>query len=290
MKLLLKVNVVLIVVFLLALALSHQIAARLLQEDAHGEIEATARLIMESAAAVRSYTSAQITPILSPQMRSAFLPQMVAAYSAVEYFTNLRQRYPDYAYKEALLNPTNPRDRAVNWEVRVVNQLREEGSDTSELIGERESASGKTLYLARPIQIRDEQCLACHGRAADAPPSVLARYGTRNGFGWPLGEVIGAQIVSVPFETPLNRTNATLRGFEYMLVGTFVCLFLAINILLVTLVVQPMRKLAAHADAVSLGNLNAPDFSDGSSDEIAALGVSFNRLRISLEKALKDPH
>jgi HAMP domain-containing protein len=287
MKLLLKVNVVLIVVFLLALALSHQIAARLLQENARGEIEDRARFIMESTTAVRSYTSAQISPILS--MHSEFLPQSIAAYSAVEYFTNLRQKYPDYAYKEALLNPTNPRDRAVNWEVRVVNQFRD-SSDTGELIGERESASGKTLYLARPLEIRDEQCLACHGRAADAPPSVLARYGSRNGFGWQVGDVIGARIVSVPFETLLGRTNATLRGFVYMLVGTFVCLFLAINILLVTLVTRPIRKLAAHANEVSLGNLNAPDFRAGSSDEIAALGLSFNRLRTSLEIALKNPH
>ena len=40
-----------------------------------------------------------------------FLPQSLPAYAATEIFSTLRQQHPEYSYKEAVLNPTNPRDR-----------------------------------------------------------------------------------------------------------------------------------------------------------------------------------
>lgn len=285
MKLLLKVNIVMVLVFLAGLGASYTVANRLLQDNARAEIQENARIMMESALAVRTYTSKQINPLLKTQMRYQFLPQSVAAYSATEYFNNLRQKFPDYAYKEATLNPTNPRDRAVEWEVDVVNHFRENG-DVKELVGEREGGTGKTLYLARPLRIMDPACLDCHSSVAAAPQTVIDKYGSANGFGWQLKDVVGAQIVSVPYELSLKRANATLKNFVYLLVGLFLFLFLAVNILLALLVVRPVRKLASIADQVSKGNMDAADFPSGAGDEIATLGASFNRMRRSLVEAL----
>ena len=75
---------------------------------------------MGAALAVRGYTSKQIKPQLELQLMRAFLPQSVPAYAATEMFNTLRQQHPEYTYKEATLNPTNPRDRAVEW--RTVNR------------------------------------------------------------------------------------------------------------------------------------------------------------------------
>ena len=285
MKLLLKINLVLIVVFLIGLVVSYQVADQLLQEHARSEVEANARMVMESVTAVRAYTNTEIGPILSAQTMKEFLPQSVAAYSAIEVFTNFRQGFPDFSYKEAMLNPTNPRDRAVSWEVHVVNYFRA-NDDATELLGERDSGTGKALYLASPIRIRSEKCLACHGKATEAPQAVLARYGSRNGFGWQFGDIVGAQIVSVPYELPLKHARATLTRFTSLLVGLFSLLFLAVNILLITLVVRPLRTLTLLAEQVSLGNMDAPDFPSVGRDEVAALGVSFNRLRTSLRLAM----
>jgi HAMP domain-containing protein len=287
MRLLLKVNVVLLIVFLIGLAVSYQVADRLLQENARSEIQGNARIMMESALAVRTYTLKQINPLLKTQIRYRFLPQSVSAYSANEYFKLLRQKFPDYTYKEATLNPTNLRDRAVDWEVDVVNHFRE-NADAKELIGERDTAIGKTLYLARPLRINDEACLVCHSSVAAAPPTMIDTYGTANGFGWQLKDVVGAQIVTVPYGLSLQRANAALKSFVYLLVGLFLFMFLAVNILLTTLVVRPVLKLAAIADQVSLGNMAAPEFPAKSGDEVSALGVSFNRLRITVRKALKE--
>jgi protein-histidine pros-kinase len=42
------------------------------------------------------------------------------------------------------------------------------------------------------------------------------------------------------------------------------------------------------ADAVSLGKLDLPEYVVKGSDEIASLSASFNRMRRSLEEALKE--
>jgi HAMP domain-containing protein len=285
MRLLLKINAVLIVVSLIGLALSYRVADRLLQENARSEIQGNARLLVESALAVRTYTNKQINPLLKTQSRYGFLPQRVAAYSAKEYFNNLRQKFPDYTYREATLNPTNLADRADDWEAEVVRHFRD-NADVKELIGERDTAVGRTLYLARPIRIGDEACLECHSSVAAAPQSMLDKYGTANGFGWQLKDVVGAQIVSVPYAVPVQRANAALSSFVRVLVGLFVFLFVVGNILMTTLVVRPVVKLSTIADQVSKGNMDAPEFPAKGGDEIAALGVSFNRLRISLRKAI----
>jgi len=284
-KLLLKINIVLVVVFLIALAASYTVAQRLLLDNARLEIRDNARIMMESAKAVRLYTNLQIAPLLSTQMRYKFLPQSVPSYSATEYFNYLRKSFPEYAYKEATLNPTNPRDRAVDWEVDVVNHFRQDGV-TKELLRERNAATGKTLYLARPLRIEDPACLACHSAVDKAPQTMIDHYGSANGFGWQLQDVVGAQIVSVPYDLPMQRANGALRGFVYLLIGSFMFLFVTVNVCLILLVLRPVRKLAAIADEVSLGNMNAPQFLTQGNDEITALGKSFTRLRRSLDEAL----
>ena len=286
MRLLFKINIVMVIVFLVGLAAAYTVADRLLQQNARAEIKDNARIMMESALAVRTYTSKQINPLLKTQMRYQFLPQSVAAYSATEYFNNLREKYPDYSYKEATLNPTNPRDRAVDWEVDVVNYFRQD-SDAKEVFGERDTATGKRLYLARPLRISDAACLECHSSVDAAPQTVKDKYGSANGFGWQLHDIVGAQIVSVPYDLPLKRAHAVLKNFVYLLVGLFLFLFLLLNALLSLLVVRPVRRLASIADEVSTGNMDAPDFPSKGGDEISVLGTSFNRMRRSLVEAMK---
>ena len=120
MKLLVKFNLALFIIFAIAFLAVGFVTNRLLQRNAKAEILENARIIMETALAVRSYTNTQIKPLLETQMKYSFLPQSVPAYSANEYFNQLRKKFPDYSYKEATLNPTNPINRATDWEADIV--------------------------------------------------------------------------------------------------------------------------------------------------------------------------
>ena len=180
MGLRLKFNLALLFVFALGFAGSGYLSYNLLHKNAREEVLRNAGVMMEAALSMRQYTVSQVRDKLV-QKEDEFLPQTVPAFAATEMMNQLRKKYPDYAYKEAALNPTNPRDRAVGWEADVVNQFRKEVRP--EISGTRVSESGLSLYLARPFQIKDQACLSCHTTPEMAPAAMVTRYGRDNGFG-----------------------------------------------------------------------------------------------------------
>ena len=144
MKLIVKFNLVLSAIFAVAFVLSGWFTHNLLQRNAMAEIQENARIMIDSASAVRSYTSTQIKPLLKNQMTYTFMPQSVSAYSANEYFKLLRKKYPEYSYKEATLNPTNPGDRATDWEADIVRMFRQY-PERKELVDQRDTPAGKAV-------------------------------------------------------------------------------------------------------------------------------------------------
>jgi HAMP domain-containing protein len=286
MKLIWKFNLVLLGIFLLGFAIAGYVSRNVLLANAREEIVQNARLMMEAALSSRTYTNTQVKPLLETQLKYAFLPQTVPAYAATEVFNDMRKKHPDYGYKEATLNPTNPRDRASDWEADVVNVFR--GSrDTKEMIGERDTPTGRALYLARPIEIQSAACLVCHSTIEVAPKTMIDQYGSANGFGWKMNEIIGAQVVSVPMSVPIQRANETFRTFMASLAMVFLATFVLLNVMLHTMVIRRITRLAAIADEVSLGNLDAGEFKSRSHDEIGVLTGALARMKVSLVQAMK---
>ena len=286
MKLIVKFNLVLLLVFAFGFVVAGYFSDRLLQRNAKQEIVENARIMMEAALAVRSYTASQIKPLLETQLKYSFLPQSVPAYSANQYFSQLRKTFPDYEYKEATLNPTNPVNRATDWEADIVRHFRE-SPDQKELVGERDTPNGKMLYMARPLKIADPRCLSCHSTPESAPATLIARYGSANGFGWKLNDIITAQIVSAPMQLPIQRAKVAFTGFMISLAAVFAVIFLALNATLFLVVTRPVQRLSESADEVSLGNMDAPKLQLSGNDEIAKLTQSFGRMRKSMAEALK---
>ena len=287
MGLRLKFNIVLTLVFAAGISVSAWVSYELLQNNAKQEVLRNAGLMMEAALSVRGYTVSQVKPLLEAQLETTFLPQSVPAYAATEQFNDMRKKYPDFTYKEATLNPTNPRDRAVEWEADAVNYFRNGSASMNELTGERNTPGGRMVYLARPIQIKDPACLACHSVPSAAPASMVKLYGENNGFGWKHMEIIGAQIVSVPMSLPIKNANDAFKVFMGSLAAIFVVTFIVLNVMLSVMIIRPISRMSASADKVSQGDFDVPEFPKTGKDEISVLGTSFNRMRRSLQKALK---
>ena len=286
MKLLLKFNLVFLLIFALGLGATGAVSWNLLERNARDEIAENARLLMDTALAARAYTSSQVGPLLETQMKYTFLPQSVPAYSATEVFDDLRKKHPEYGYKEAVLNPTNPRNRAVDWESDIVTQFRA-NKDMGEIVGERATPTGRSFYVARPIRISNAACLRCHSTVDAAPKTMIERYGPANGFGWNLNEAVGAQIISVPTQVPLDRAKAAFKVFIASITIVFVVIGIMLNVMLLLIVVRPISKLSMFADRVSLGDLDIAELKRTSRDEIGTLTRSIGRMRTSLVKAMK---
>lgn len=286
MGLRLKFNLVLILVTLLSLAGSGAVSYQILQKNAQEEVLEMARIMMESAVAVRNYTVSEISPLLAVQQRRAFVPQSVPAYAAAQYIRRLQQSHNEYSYKEATLNPTNPANRTTEWEADIVYHFRNNSAE-KELIGTRQTATGPQLFMGRPITITNPDCLVCHDTPAIAPATLIEKYGSNNGFGWKLNETIGAQIVAVPMSLPLQRAEATFITFMSALVAVFVAVGIILNLMLHFIVIKPVRAMSAKADEISLGDLTVEELVVKGNDEIASLGRSFNRMHRSLSNAVK---
>ena len=285
MGLRLKFNLMLLVVALAGVLLFGLAATPVLENLATDEVLGSSRIMLESALGARKYTSEQIAPLLEPRMQKTFRPQAVSAYAAKKSFDVLRADFNDYAYREAALNPTNPDDRAADWEADIIHDFRDHPSK-KETVLRRETPIGPMLNLAHPL-VAKPACLVCHSTPKAAPRSMVALYGTQNGFGWHAGDIIGAQIVSVPMRVAEERAERVRLLFLGLYLAVFATLFVLLNVLLGVMVIGPIDRMARTAEAVSLGQMDVPEYTRGGSDQIARLSRAVNRMRRSLQEALR---
>jgi HAMP domain-containing protein len=259
------------------------------------QIDSKASYLMDSMDAVRQYTSNHIDPIISPlnQGSSQFLPESIPFFSSQRVFAYLKANpnYEKYSYREAALNPTNPLDQADPLETQLIRTFRAD-ADLTVLTGIRQTAGGSSHYVARPIRVSDQKCLACHSSHQAAPKSLVATYGSENGFSWRLGEVVGAQIVSVPIDAVYKAKHDSLG-----LVGIFnLAAYAVTSVVLLGFIsrgiVRPMREIAARAFEASI-HPDRIEFSEKHrADEIGRIAQSFERMKQSLLIAmqmLKNP-
>jgi protein-histidine pros-kinase len=286
MGLRLRFNLVLAAVFIAGLAVSAFVSYKLLHRNARSEVVRNAELMIETARAIRTYTVKQVRPELAHRLDDVFLPQTVPAYAATQTLRLLPKEYRDFIYKEATLNPTNPSHRATDWEADLVRAFQRD-PELHFLSGVRATPTGDSLYIAAPMRIANNACLTCHGVPAAAPATMIARYGNANGFGWKLGEVVGAQVVSVPMAVPVANADRAFLTFLISICAVFALLYLVLNVMLTRMVIKPIAEMSRTADAVSTGDFDVPEFGEGRSDEVGRLATSFNRMRRSLVQALE---
>lgn len=281
-----KFNLVILAAFVIGLGLTAAYSWRITHRAARQEVLQQASIMLASAIAIRNYTDTEIAPLLAQQNKVRFLPQSIPFFAAQTNLRALSRKFPDYRYKEAALNPTNPADKATGWEAAIIDTFRNNPTLAS-FTSTRDTPDGPILSLSRPIRITDKSCLECHSTPQAAPASMVNLYGTQNGFGWTLGSVQGAQIVSVPMRVALQRAKETFLVDIGGLAAILAVTLLLLNLLLHFVVIRPIRRMSAVAADVSTGNTDAPEFDVRGRDEVASLAESFNRMRRSLARAVK---
>jgi HAMP domain-containing protein len=280
-----KFNLVILAAFAVGFLLAVTVLNSVFINSAREHALQNARIMITTANAIRNYTAQELEPLLPKDYGGKFVRQTVPAYAAQKNFKDVQAEFPGYSYREPALNPTNLSDKAQPWEADIIGEFR--NSPKNELVFDRDTPLGPTLNLARPISVRDEKCLICHDTPAKAPAVLTQNYGMGAGFGWKLNETIGAQIVSLPMSVPLKLARDAYVTVLITMIGTFAIVFAIMNLLLHYLVLEPVTKLSAIADAVSLGEEDIETYVKPGKDEISSLSVSFNRMRQSLRHAME---
>jgi methyl-accepting chemotaxis protein len=241
------------VIFVAAILGSWALFSPLLQRHAEDEIAYRATLLMETLNAVRTYTSQHVNPLLAERLQSEdqFISQSVPAFSAATVFQNFqgKEGYENFRYKEAAPNPTNPRDLADPFEAQLVSTFRGDSS-IHELSGFTMRDGEQVFYIARPMSVSAESCLACHSDPQTAPASLINTYGTGGGFGWQLGEIIAAQTIYLPASDVFQQAQNAVT----LVMGTIVLIFAVVivmtNVALRRQVIRPIVRIARLAQLI----------------------------------------
>lgn len=284
-----KLNLILILIFVTTILGSGLMLNGVVDKKAISEVQDKALLIMATMDSVRSYTSGQIKPQLVDRLATEpeFVSETVPAYSAREVFEGLRKNpdYQDFFYKEATLNPTNLRDKADEFESDLVGKFRK-NNELKEISGYRNVDKNNIYYVARPMEIKKASCLQCHGDPQKAPTSLIKTYGSNNGFGWKLHEIVASQMVSVP----ATKVFAIASKLKWSIMGTISLFFLVaiafINLFLSIAIVKPIQKMSQLATKVSTGDLDS-EFHHQDNDEVGKLAKGLERMRVSLQMAMQ---
>jgi HAMP domain-containing protein len=275
-------------VFLVGIALSGFIYWRTLQQRAQEEIASQGLLLIETMNAVRGYTTQHVRPLLVDDLSTSpeFISETVPAFSAHTVFENFRGQadYSTYLYKEAALNPTNPKDTADEFETNLFAEL-SSSTSPAELSGFRDLNQENLFYIARPLKVGNESCLECHSTPDQAPASLIATYGDQGGFGWQVGEVIAVQIIYVPAEEVFNAAIRSFTSVMAVFIITFALVILLINALLKRYVIQPVYVLSGLADKISADENFATELESTAlqsittrSDELGSLAQVFKKM------------
>jgi hypothetical protein len=167
MKLRGKVNLALMAAFAVGLILAGGGAYKVLTDEAVDNSARDARIAMEQASAIRTYTAEAIRPLLESQMKVQFLPHAIPSYAAQTNFRLVQKKLPEYSYREPALNPTNVNDRALDWEAAY--QRFRERADKTETMVVRETP-GQIFDVVSPAEGR----LSClpdrHSTRLHRPP------------------------------------------------------------------------------------------------------------------------
>ena len=289
MKIGTKVNLILIIVFMSGILISGIALSNVLQTKAQNEVSSKALILMQIANSVRTYTNDRVQPLLLPQLETQeqFIPESIPSFATREVFEILRKNkeYGNFLYKDATLNPTNLRDKTDEFEADIVERFRQNPS-LKELSDFRIISGQKFFYSARPFVIKNPTCLHCHTTPELAPKSQIKTYGKDNGFGWKLNQIVAAQMIYVPAEEIFTSANQSLIRVLGVVGIIFTAIIIIINQLLKKTVLQRIKTIANVAEKVSVGDVNA-NFAKQSKDEIGDLAEAFNRMKYSLEIALK---
>lgn len=283
-----KFTLLLSLVFLGGVVISGFVLWQILQSQAQREITAQGLLLIQTMNSVRDYTSNHINPLLADDLKeqATFISETVPAFSAREVFERFRQDkdYQDFLYKEATLNPTNPRNKADGFETDLLERMRQ-NPKLQEQSGFRTLSGQPVYFIARPLAVTSPSCLACHDTPETAPKNLVATYGPKGGFGWKLNEVVTAQMIYVPAQEVFNTALRSFLLVMGIFMGGLAVVILVLNFLLRRYVIRPVSVMGGLAQKISADEMVDTDLESeelakiaGQADELGQLARVFKRM------------
>ena len=122
-----------------------------------------------------------------------------------------------YIYKLASINPRNPVNKANELEKELIKKFNDGEIESFESIVEKQGE--KYLYKAMSSTRNKESCMRCHGHPQAAPKDIVDRYGDKNGFFLPVGQITALVSLMVPLEGLMSEAKKYFYVISAVLVS-----------------------------------------------------------------------
>ncbi|MFN3814332.1 MAG: DUF3365 domain-containing protein [Aquificaceae bacterium] len=205
-----------------------------------------------------------------------------SSFFTASIFNLFNEKIPNFQLRQVAYNPINPKNEPKPEEAKIINFMR--ATKAKEYSGVIETSEQK-FFVHAFGKIAEAGCMQCHSTREAMPKTLIAKYNPQYDPNWQVGELVGAVIVSVPFDAILLRAqlNGLIRGL--IVFGIFAGISLFILIALDRLVFKPIEELQRKAEEIAKGNVDEP-IEAKSDDEIGKLAESFERMRVSIKKVM----
>ena len=239
-----------------------------------------ARIALDFNLAVRDYIARHVRPFALEHLGPGrFEPEtMSTSFVSREVFERVSEQFPGYILKFSSENPRNPKNLATSQEREIIRYFNEH-PDAREWQGLIEFDNAR--YQAEfHVRRTTPDCLQCHGEPSDAPPSLLARYGSEAGFYRRVGEVMAVDMVAVPvedFESEAARLTwqnavAVMIGLALLLAAVYGAFHVLVRSRLAA-IASHFQDSLRHSDPSRIAPIRIR-----ADDEIGQLASGFNAL------------
>ncbi len=235
--------------------------------------------------AIREYVAETIRPFAEQHVGpEEFIPEVMStSFTARSIFEKVREEFPDYVIKFSSDDPRNPLNAAGPEELRMIKYFND-NPDVDAWTGEID-LEGKPYLAQFSARRMKESCLRCHGDPADAPESLLQRYGRLAGFYRPVGDVIALDTVAIPVDKYASAALMHTAKSSVTLVVALGLLLLAVYCVFHSLITRRLVRISKHfSNAIRRGDKSEIALiSSDRDDEIGDLVCSFNEMARDLE-------
>ncbi len=284
LKLRARFTVIMLIVYVLSLPVMIVGSYYILKKNAVREILEESNLMLAAMEGARKYTNDVLRPAVTKELPDKFIIEaMSATFVAKGIEKRIREKLPNYSFKEATLNPLNLVYKADDFESKKIEDFRT-GKLTKEWRGYKHTDAGSFYVVMRPVVVQSG-CLRCHGDPSLAPPEVRERYGTTHGYGWKVGEIQTANSVYVPADVPIENARKALVLFSIIYSLFFFAVMVIIDRVIIGSIIKPIEQFVDAADEISRGRFER-EFTVKTNDEIKTLAEAFTRMKLSLAKAM----
>ena len=241
-------------IFIIGIILGGLLLSKALEQKAYSEMSYRSQIVMQMTDAINNYTIQQIAPLITQftDNQIEFIPEAIPSLAAQKVVDRLKHdwKYKDFIYKTATLNPTNLNNQADLFEAKLIEQFNRDRTLNS-LSNFRNLSGKKLFYTAQPLTVTSSTCLKCHSTPESAPKSHVEKYGTRNGYGWKLNQVIGSQIIYIPASEIFINVRRAIFLFLAIFISIFALVIVSTKYLITARVIQPLKPMAKIAQIIS---------------------------------------